>query len=32
MYGYKGVFSCEGGGEIVDMICVFAPLGYNEYV
>lgn len=26
MHDYEGVFSCEGGGEVVDMICMFASL------
>lgn len=32
MYGYEGVFSCEGGNEVVDVICVFTSLGCNKYV
>lgn len=29
MHSYEGVFSCKGRGEVVDVICVFASLGYN---
>lgn len=32
MHGYKGVFSCERGCEVIDMICVFASLGCNKYI
>lgn len=32
MYGYEGVFPCERGGEVVDVICMFASLGRNKYV
>lgn len=26
MHDYESVFSCEGGGEVVDMVCVLASL------
>lgn len=32
MYGHKGVLSREGGDEVVDVVCVFASLGCDEYV
>lgn len=29
MYSYESIFSCIGGGNIVDMLGVFASLSYN---
>lgn len=29
MYSYESVFSCIRGGDIVDMLGVFASLSYN---
>ena len=29
MKGYKGIFSCEGGCNIINMVCVFTALYCN---
>lgn len=32
MYSYKGVFSRERRGKVVDVICVFTSLGCDKYI
>lgn len=32
MYGHEGIFSGEGGGKVVNVVCLFSSLGCDKHV